>query len=279
VNFISSRWVIGTFVGTALGLASVAPAAAAAKPAPAPIIVNATVALPQATQDRSTLYASPTTSLTTTGGVPFSLGKAYHLYYGTAPSASLTVNFDKPQAVYLLLNTSWTDASFAGQTVGTVHLTFSDGTFRDTALVVGANIREFLTSAIWTVNTLSSPATVSVWQGPFVQGGAAATMDMLTIPVTSTARLTGVTVSDTNNSHMSIIFQGLTVAYDPVAPKPTKEGTGTHSGGTEQHETAGHHDGHEHQGDTEKTHDGHEPDGHEPDGHEPDGHEPDGHKD
>jgi hypothetical protein len=269
VNFISSRWVIGTFVGTALGLATVAPAAAAAKPAPAPIIVNATVALPLATQDRSTLYASPTTSLTTTGGVPFSLGKAYHLYYGTAPSASLTVNFDKPQAVYLLLNTSWTDANFAGQTVGTVHLTFSDGTFRDTALVVGANIREFLISATWTANTLSSPATVSVWQGPFAQGGGAATMDMLTIPVTSTARLTGVTVSDTNNSHMSIIFQGLTVAYDPVPPTPTKKGKGTHSGGTEKHEAGDQHDGHS-VSDANKSSQGHERDGHDDSRH---GHE------
>jgi hypothetical protein len=38
---------------------------------------------------------------------------------------------------------------------------------------------------------------------------------MLTIPVSSSAHLTGVTVTDTNNSHMGIVFQGLTVAYDP----------------------------------------------------------------
>jgi hypothetical protein len=217
------RWVVGTFFGVALGLASVAPAAAlAATPAPAPATVYATVALSQATWARSYFYVNPPASLTTVGGVPFTLGNAYWLRYGDAP-ASLSVNVNKPKTVYLLLNTSWTDAAFAGQTVGTVHLTFSDGTSRDTALVVGANMREWEFGAPGVVSTLTSTATVSVWQGmgQAAVGGATATMDMLTIPAApaaSTALLTGVTVSITNSSHMGIVFQGLTVLDDPIVP-------------------------------------------------------------
>jgi hypothetical protein len=64
-----------------------------------------------------------------------------------------------------------------------------------------------------------------VWQGQgqAAQGGALGTIDMLTIsaiPTSPSAHLTGVRVSDTNNSHMGLVFQGLTVLYDPVLPRP-----------------------------------------------------------
>ncbi len=198
-----------------------APAAAqTAQPTPAGTTVYAPVALTQATVARTTFYVNPPASLLTSGGVPFTLGNAYWLHHGDAP-ASLSMNYDKPVAVYLLLNTSWTDAGFAGQTVGTVHLTFSDGTSMNTALVVGSNIREWEYGISWTADTLSSSCTVSctgsVWQGQGqpAMGGAKATIDMLTIKVSSSARLTGVTVTDTNTNHMGIVFQGLTVLYDP----------------------------------------------------------------
>jgi hypothetical protein len=222
VNFISSRWVIGTFVGVALGLASMSPAAAKmAAPAPSPTPAYGTVALSAATVARTTFYVAPPASLKTAGGVPFTLGNAYWMHFGDQP-VTLSMNFDKPQAVYLLLNTSYTDAAFAGQTVGTVRLTFSDGTVRDTALVVSSNIREWEYGISWTANTLSSPSTVSVWQGQgqAAQGGGMGTIDMLTIPAISTAHLTGVTVSDTNNNHLGIVWQGLTVLYDPIVVTP-----------------------------------------------------------
>jgi LysM repeat protein len=202
-----------------------APAAAqTAQPAPAPTTVYAPVGLTQATVARTTFYVTPPASLLTSAGTPFTLGNAYWLHSGDAP-VSLTMNYDKPLAVYLLLNTSWTDGTFAGKTVGTVHLTFSDGTAKDTALVVGANIREWEYGVSWTANTLSSSSTASVWQGQgqAAQGGALGTIDMLTIvaiPTSASAHLTGLTVSDTNNSHMGIVFQGLTVLYDPVIPRP-----------------------------------------------------------
>jgi hypothetical protein len=202
-----------------------APAAAqTAQPAPAPTTAYAPVALTQATVARTTFYVTPPASLLTLGGVPFTLGNAYWLRYGDQP-ATATMNYDKPLAVYLLLNTSWTDAAFAGQTVGTVHLTYSDGTSRDTALVVGANIREWEYGISWTANTLSSSSTVPVWQGQgqAAVGGGMGTIDMLTVSAISTsptAHLTGVTVSDTNSNHMGIVFQGLTVLYDPVIPRP-----------------------------------------------------------
>jgi hypothetical protein len=230
MNSLRMSWIGAPLVGVVLGLSSVVPAAAGHKPATN--TVYAPVALTQATVARTTFYVTPPASLLTSGGVPFTLGNAYWLRYGDAP-VSLNVNYDKPLAVYLLLNTSWTDAAFAGQTVGTVHLTYSDGTSRDTALVVGANIREWEYGISWTANTLSSsctvplssPCTVPVWQGQgqAAVGGGMGTIDMLTIPAIpslSSAHLTGVTVSDTNSRHMGIVFQGLTVLYDPVIPRP-----------------------------------------------------------
>jgi len=209
------RWASGAFVGATLGLGSIVSAAAGS--APVPSSTNAPVVLAQATVARSTFYTTVQASLLTTSGTPFTFGNAYWMHYGDAP-ASLTMDYAKPQSVALLINTSYTDGGFAGQTAGTVHLTFSDGSSQDTALVVGANIREWENGASWTANTLSSSSTVSVWQGQAqaAMGGAAATIDMLTIPVTSAAHLTGVTVTETNNSHMGIVFQGLTVTYNPI---------------------------------------------------------------
>jgi len=214
VNVSGLRRTAGVLIGAALGLGSVAQAAALQATA---VSTYAPVALTQAQFARTWFYSSPPASLVTAGGVPFSLGSANWLHYGDAP-ATASMDFDKPLAVYLLLNTSFTDSSFAGQTVGTVRLGFSDGTVRETALVVGSNIREWEIGVSWTCHTLSSSSTVSVWQGlaTAYQGGAAATIDMLTIPaVSTTAHLTGVTVTNTNSSHMGILYQGLTVLYDP----------------------------------------------------------------
>ncbi len=217
MNSLRMSWIGAPLVGVVLGLSSVIPAAAGHTP---PTTVYAPVALTQATVARTTFYVTPPASLLTSGGVPFTLGNAYWLHNGDAP-VSLSMNYDKPLAVYLLINTSWTDAIFAGKPVGTVHLTYSDGTSKDTALVVGANIREWEYGVSWTANTLSSSSTAPVWQGQgqAAQGGAMGTIDMLTIvaiPTSPRAHLTGVTVSDSYPAHMGIVFQGLTVLYDPI---------------------------------------------------------------
>ncbi len=217
MNSLRMSWIGAPLVGVVLGLSSVIPAAAGHTP---PTTVYAPVALAQATVARTTFYVTPPASLLTSGGVPFTLGNAYWLHNGDAP-VSLSMNYDKPLAVYLLINTSWTDAIFAGKPVGTVHLSYSDGTSKDTALVVGANIREWEYGVSWTANTLSSSSTAPVWQGQgqAAQGGAMGTIDMLTIvaiPTSPRAHLTGVTVSDSYPAHMGIVFQGLTVLYDPI---------------------------------------------------------------
>lgn len=214
MNVAGWRPAVGVLLGAALGLAATVPAlgfqaSSATTYAPLPLV--------QAPLARTTFYTAPTSAVLTPSGIPFSLANTYWLRYGDAP-VSLSMNYEKPLAVYLLLNTSWTNAYFAGQTVGVVRLSFSDGSTRTTPLVVGANIREWEYGVSWTVRTLSNPSTVSVWQGQAQAwaGGAAATMDMIPVDATSTtARLTGVTVSITYNSHMGILYQGLTVAYDP----------------------------------------------------------------
>jgi len=214
MNRLQALRIGAPLVGAALGFGSIVSASAGSTPVAT--TSSAQVALSQASVARSYFYQHPSTSLTTSGNVPFTLGNAYWMHFGDAP-ASLSLDYAQPQAVYLLINTSWTDAGFAGQTVGNVHLSFNDGSSQNTALVVGANIREWEYGVNWTANTLSSSTAASVWQdqAQLAVGGAAATMDMLTIPVSSAAHLTGVTVSDTNNSHMGILVQGLTVQYNP----------------------------------------------------------------
>jgi hypothetical protein len=271
VNFISSRWVVATFVGTALGLASLAPAAAAT-PATTTILYTPIPLTHCPTCPLSSNYVNPPSGSVTLGGVPFSLTAADWIAPGG--SDSYTMATSTPTAVYLLINTAngWT--SFAGQTLGRVRLTFSDGTTRDTALIVGANVREWAQTS-GSVNTLTDPNAKNVWTGTNVNTGGAGVIDMLTIPVAATtAQLTGVTVTDTATSTLYYMIEGLTVAYDPVVPTPTKQPKGEFSGDKDEHETTGQsesHDGHAdtHDGQTTTSHDGHEGNnGHEHDGHE-----------
>ena len=178
-----------------------------------------------ATIPLSAWYVAPPSGQATLGGHAFDLtsGNLLQLPTASGTSQSYTGSYPNVTAVYLLLNTFNTSWFYQGAVVGTVVLTFSDGTTQSTDLTVGGNIREWRVGAAGTVNTLSDPAATQVWSGTAqaTMGGGAAVIDMLTItPLTSGKTLTGVTVNYTNTfGALRMNLAGLTVD-DTAAPPP-----------------------------------------------------------
>ncbi len=196
-------------LATGLSLGSVAVAfAGAPAPAPATTLYSPTPLGPQATTPLWVLYVNPPMGAVTLGGIPFNTSNFALL----RPGQSLTVptSVQNATAAYLLLNSGNTGMWAAGQTEGRVRLSFSNGTFQDTPLVVGSNIREWMPGG-GTVGWLTSTATLQVWTG------SGAVIDMLTIPITpTTATLTGVTVSNLAPFGLNIQFNGLTISDPPA---------------------------------------------------------------
>jgi hypothetical protein len=187
-----------------------------------------------ATSSLSASYATVPTGLATLGGHTFDMTSGKMIQLGNGGSASFAGSYQNPKAVDLLLNTANTYSwLYAGNQVGTVVLTFSDGTTQSATLISGGNVREWLISAFGVVNTVtditpnaSTPyVTQAVWQTTAVGGTGTAVIDMLTIPVLSTntsKTLTGVQLNDTNTwGSLQIDLAGLTVEFTPPAPQPT----------------------------------------------------------
>jgi hypothetical protein len=216
VNVVAARWVVGAFAGVALGLASVAPAAAqTAQPAPAPTTAFTTVSLSSvASRPLSDLYITPPTGTQVLGGTPFDTGSFALLSPGD--TATLTTGVNGVVNVQLLLNSYGTMWYYAGQKLGTVRLTFSDGSVQETTLVVGTNVREWRVGAgSWVVGTVTSQASTRVWDGVAHLDGGEAVIDMLTVPVQPAhGSLTGVAVTTTaTGTLMRTVFSGLTVEH------------------------------------------------------------------
>jgi hypothetical protein len=200
-------------VGGALmsGLSAAAQTTSLTLYAPAPLGAQATFPV-------ANLYANAPVGSVTLGGIPFNVLNSAWIKSGT--SASVTTNSPKPLSVYLLLNSAYGTLNYSGQTVGRVHLTFSDGSSQDTNLVAGGNIREWWTGS-GLINTVSDPANTMVWQGQGQQAmqlAGPAHLDMLNVKIAATtANLTGVTVTSSAPSPYFMLLDGITVAYDPMS--------------------------------------------------------------
>jgi len=171
----------------------------------------------------SSLYASPPSGIVSLGGHTFDLSGGNLVSLGSGESVSYAGSWSNAQGVYLLLNTMNTYLWYDQSPVGTVMLTFSDGTTQTTTLTVGGNIREWRTGAGNTVTWINDPATTNVWSG-FATDGSTAVIDMLTISLAgSTKTITGVSVSNTNGwGALRVDLAGLTI--DPAAPTCTMPG-------------------------------------------------------
>jgi hypothetical protein len=178
-----------------------------------------------ATTPLSSWYVAPPTGQALLGGHTFDLTAGNLLLLGNGQRVSYTGSYANAKAVYLLLNTSNTYSMWFNQSVvGTVVLTFSDGSTLPTNLTVGGNVREWRTASSLTVNTvLAGNGSTQVWTGSAQpsMGGGTAVIDMLTIAAGGKT-LTGVTVNDTNTfGSLRIQLSGLTVELNTPAPTPT----------------------------------------------------------
>jgi hypothetical protein len=202
----------------AAGMSLLAASGAVADNAPVAPGAQATLAL-------SSYYANPPIGTTTLNGVPFTTGSSVQL--GNGASASYALSYQNPSKVYLLLNTSNTSmVLYDGSQVGTVTLTFANGASQSVNLVAGSNIREWAFGTDWTVDSLTDSSASNWWTGTRADDPSiAAGLDMLTVTVSSansTSSLTGVSLTNTNDwGNLNVLLAGLTIAYNPPAPKTT----------------------------------------------------------
>jgi hypothetical protein len=183
----------------------------------------------QATTPLTALYLNPPSGSVTLGGKPFNMGNFDWLAPGD--SGTFAAAYPGPTGVYLLLNSSYTWSGYAGVKVGSVQLTFNDGTSQSVDLVVGNNVREWQVGAGGVVNTVSNASNSNVWMGYCCSGSTQAAIDMLTLPVTANGRsLASVTVSNSDSTGWGLHLQvyGIAVSYTPlvVAPAPTPSVSG-----------------------------------------------------
>jgi hypothetical protein len=183
---------------------------------------DVTVALgTSATLPLSSLYASAPSGSASLGGHTFDLSGGNLVSLANGQSVTYTGSWSNAQSVLLLLNTMNTYLWYDQTQVGTVTLTFSDGTTLVTNLTVGGNLREWRSGAGNTVNWINDPATTNVWSGSAVDGSAAV-IDMLTISLAGTQTITSIAVSNTNGwGSLHIDLAGLTVDPKVVQQKPS----------------------------------------------------------
>jgi hypothetical protein len=181
---------------------------------------DVTVALgAQATVPLSSFYASAPSGTASLGGHSFDLSGGNLVSLGNGQSVTFNGSWSNAQSALLLLNTANTYLWYDQTVVGSVTLTFSDGTTQSTDLMVGGNIREWRTGAGNTVNWLIDPATTTVWSGNATDGSTAA-IDMLTISIVPAKTITSLSVANINGwGALRIDLAGLTI--DPlVQQKP-----------------------------------------------------------
>jgi len=185
-----------------------------------------------ATYPLSSAYATVPTGQATLGGHTFDMTSGNMVKLATNASASFAGSYQNPTAVHLLLNSANTYSWYDGTPVGTVLLTFSDGTMQTATLTVGSNLREWSLGGFGVVNSVTdvtpsttTPYSTQVWTTTVLGGTGTAVLDMLTVPVvTANTTLTSVQVTNNNpfGGALSIDLSGLTIELG-AAPVPTPQ--------------------------------------------------------
>ncbi len=185
-----------------------------------------------ATYPLSSAYATVPTGQATLGGHTFDMTSGNMVKLATNASASFAGSYQNPTAVYLLLNSANTYSWYEGTPVGTVVLTFSDGTTQTTTLTAASNLRDWNVGGFGVVSAVTdfTPSTTTaysteVWTTTVLGGTATAVLDMLSIPVVGANKTpTSVQVTNTNpyGGALSIDLSGLTVDV-AAAPVPTPQ--------------------------------------------------------
>ena len=187
-----------------------------------------------ATYPLSSAYATVPTGQATLGGHTFDMTSGNMIKLATSASASFAGSYQNPTAVHLLLNSANTYSWYDGTPVGSVVLTFSDGTTQTATLTVGSNLREWYIGGygVVTAVTDTTPSTTApyvtdpaVWTTTVLGGTGTAVLDMLTVPVVGANKtLTSVQLTNSNpyGGALTIDLSGLTVEL-AAAPVPTPQ--------------------------------------------------------
>jgi len=128
------------------------------------------------------------------GGVPFYIAGAFgtqgDLFRERPETGELEIKpgIKEVEKVFVLINSGNTYEQFRNLQTGVIELEFDDRSVYRTQLVVGQNIREWMTGGRGVVNTTSSPAVQEVWQVQ-KEGEKFAAIDMLTIKVPENQRM------------------------------------------------------------------------------------------
>jgi hypothetical protein len=201
----------------ASGLIAASSVMAYAQDAPVALGVQATVPL-------SSMYVLAPAGSASLGGHTFNLSGGTLIPLANGQSASLAGSWANATGAYLLLNSANTYSWYDQSVVGTVTVTFSDGTSQSTDLMVGGNLREWRTGAGFTVNIIADPAASNVWTGDaqLSMGGGTAVIDMLSISLSGTKTVTGLTLANTNSwGSLQINLAGVTISSPDPTPTPT----------------------------------------------------------
>ncbi|HVH66188.1 MAG TPA: hypothetical protein VM674_09135 [Candidatus Acidoferrum sp.] len=165
-------------------------------------------------------YVNPPTGTATLGGHSFDFTSGNMIRLPGGQSASISGNYPYATSAYVLINSYNTWLNYAGQSIGNIVITFSDGTTQTVSLIVGGNISEWRPAATNTVDSTTDPNAITVWtdQATTAAGGGTAIINMLTIPV-ATKTITGITINETDLTGTGFLVQGLTID-DGNAPQP-----------------------------------------------------------
>ncbi|HVH66187.1 MAG TPA: hypothetical protein VM674_09130 [Candidatus Acidoferrum sp.] len=165
-------------------------------------------------------YVNPPTGTATLGGHSFDFTSGNMIRLPGGQSASISGNYPYATSAYLLINSYNTWLNYAGQTIGSIVIRFSDGTTQTVSLIVGSNLSEWRPAGTNTVNTTTDPNVATVWTGQATTaaGGGTAIINMVTIPVAKKT-ITGITINEIDLTGTGFLVQGLTIA-DGSAPKP-----------------------------------------------------------
>jgi hypothetical protein len=186
----------------------------------------------QATYSLSNAYTTVPGGMAVLGGHTFDMTSGKMVTLATSASATYAGSYQNPTAVHLLLNSANTYSWYAGTPVGTVVLTFGDGSTQTATLTVGNNLREWFIGGYGVVNTVTDVTpnattaySTQVWTTTALGSTGTAVLDMLTVPVlaaNTTKTLTGVQVTNNNpyGGALSIDLSGATVEFAAPAPTP-----------------------------------------------------------
>src|SRR2546423_2174308 len=161
----------------------------------------------QATVPLGSMYVSAPTGSASLGGHTFDLSGGNLIALANGQSASFAGSWANATGAYLLLNSANTYAWYDQSVVGTITVTFSDGTTQSTDLMVGGNLREWRTGSGNSVSWIYDTAAAQVWltTAQDGMGGGEAVIDMLGI---SLPRKTATAINVTNHNTWGALMIG-----------------------------------------------------------------------